>query len=79
MCVANCEAVGLYLDTINNMCVGCHPACETCFGPDYDDCFECSPGFVQVDKNKCDTACSPENSYIIDQVCFRNNIYYLKT
>lgn len=33
-CVGNCESVGLYYDDKNNMCVGCHPACETCFGPE---------------------------------------------
>ena len=45
-CVANCAAVGLYYDPINNICVGCHPACENCFGPDNDDCYSCNSGFV---------------------------------
>jgi hypothetical protein len=34
LCVANCESVGLYLDAADNICVGCHPACEACFGPE---------------------------------------------
>ena len=34
VCVANCEAVGLYYDANLNICVGCHPACASCFGPE---------------------------------------------
>jgi hypothetical protein len=71
MCVANCEAVGLFYDQITNSCVGCHPACAKCFGPENEDCFECNPGFVRVDATTCDTACFPENSYIQNDTCMR--------
>ena len=69
-CVANCDSVGLFYDKINNICVGCHPACATCFGPENEECFECNPGFLQIDNNTCDTECSPENSYVIDEICY---------
>jgi hypothetical protein len=74
-CVANCESVGLFYDPIDNICVGCHPACETCFGPENENCFECSAGFVQMDKYTCDTECYPENSYLINNntVCVGKN------
>eukprot|EP00347_Sterkiella_histriomuscorum_P003818 403362821 len=70
VCVGNCESVGLFYDATNNICVGCHPACSTCFGPENEQCFECNDGFVQVDKYTCDTECFPENSYIVNKtVC----------
>lgn len=65
ICVSNCQSVSLYPDPSSNVCVGCHAACETCFGPQNDDCFECSDGFVQVSDNTCDTQCFPENSYLV--------------
>ena len=46
MCVSNCDSVGLFYDSTNNMCVGCHPACETCFGLSNEDCYECADDFV---------------------------------
>lgn len=67
LCVGNCESVGLFYDKVNNICVGCHPACEKCFGPENEECFECADGFVQIDKYTCDTECYPENSYIVNQ------------
>jgi hypothetical protein len=45
-CVGNCESVGLFYDKVNNICVGCHPACKSCFGPENEECFECEDGFV---------------------------------
>lgn len=65
-CVGNCESVGLFYDSTNNMCVGCHPACATCFGQDYDECFDCNDDFLKIDNTTCDNACSPANSYLID-------------
>ena len=55
MCVANCESVGLFYDAIDNACVGCHPACESCFGPENEECYECNPGFLKMGGNTCDT------------------------
>ena len=49
----------------------CHPACATCFGPENEECFECNPGFLQIDNNTCDTECAPENSYVIEEICYR--------
>ncbi len=66
VCVSNCNSVGLYPDQNNGVCVGCHPACKTCFGPENEECFECADGFVQIDKYICDTECLPENSYIVN-------------
>jgi hypothetical protein len=72
VCVANCKAAGLFYDATNNMCVGCHPACKSCFGPDNDDCYECNHGFVKMNENTCDTECYPPNSYLINgNVCQR--------
>jgi len=72
-CVANCESVGMYFDSISVSCVGCHPACENCFGPENEQCFGCAKGFVQIDNHTCDTECSPENSYVIKDICFPCN------
>lgn len=67
VCVGNCESVGLYYDAVNNICVGCHPACAKCFGPENEECFECNDGFVQMGKYTCDTECYPENSYLVNK------------
>lgn len=77
-CVANCESVGLYYDSTNNKCVGCHDACDSCFGPDSDDCYSCADGFVKVDSTTCDTECNPSNSYLTDNgtVC-NGNLYQI--
>ena len=45
-CVSNCGSVGLFYDSLLNMCVGCHPACESCFGPSHEECYQCADGFV---------------------------------
>jgi len=74
ICVSNCQSVSLYSDPSSNVCVGCHAACETCFGPQNDECFECSDGFVQVSDNTCDTQCFPENSYLVGgEKCMRKS------
>lgn len=70
--MGNCESVGLFYDKTNNICVGCHPACETCFGPENEECFDCAEGFVRIDKYTCDSECYPENSYIVNMTqCMR--------
>jgi hypothetical protein len=75
VCVSNCNSVGLYPDQNNGVCVGCHSACKTCFGPENEECFECADGFVQIDKYICDTECLPENSYIVNgNQCRRKQI-----
>lgn len=67
ICVSNCQSVSLYADPSGgDVCVGCHVACESCFGPQHDECFECNEGFVQVNKYTCDTQCFPENSYLVN-------------
>jgi hypothetical protein len=68
-CVSDCTSVGKFYDSTTNKCVGCHPACETCFGSESSECFECSADFVQVTANTCDSECTPENSYLVDNVC----------
>lgn len=69
-CVSNCESMGLFYDDRENACVGCHPACETCFGPENDQCFDCAVGYLQIDNTTCDTECYPENSFIVnDTIC----------
>jgi hypothetical protein len=78
VCVGNCQSVGLYPDATNRICVGCHPACKSCFGPESESCFECSDGFVQVDDYTCDTACYPENSYLVNGTkCMRKQTYLI--
>lgn len=77
VCVSNCESVGLFLDTKDNICVGCHPACASCSGPDNDDCYECADGFLQIDNTTCDTECFPENSFIENSnQCVGKSIYF---
>jgi len=46
LCVSNCESVGLYYDKINNLCVGCHPACSSCYGPNNYECLGCAEGML---------------------------------
>lgn len=42
-CVSVCPA-GSYGDDDTNDCEECHPSCQTCRGPDEDDCLSCEGG-----------------------------------
>lgn len=35
---------GSYGDDDTNDCEECHPSCQTCSGPDQDDCLSCAEG-----------------------------------
>ena len=61
--------MGLYYDDKSNTCVGCHPACDGCFGPDNSDCYACTQDYLQIDKTTCDLECYPQNSYIVNSQC----------
>ena len=65
LCVGNCDSVGLYPQENDRTCVGCHPACAKCYGPNNDECFDCNDGFIRVSDYMCDSQCYPENSYIL--------------
>jgi hypothetical protein len=90
-CVSDCTSVGLYLDDKLGGCVGCHPACNGCFGPSNDECIDCEDGFLQMgDTNTCDTECSPINSFVANETvcvpchkkcasCFGPNIFECRT
>ena len=39
----------------------CHPSCDTCSGPEEQNCLSCTDGF-QYENNKCSSLC-PEGTY----------------
>ncbi|EAS02591.2 zinc finger lsd1 subclass family protein (macronuclear) [Tetrahymena thermophila SB210] len=57
-CVANCP-FGYFQNKQNNECNLCNDICESCFGPNTDNCKSCvTPYFFQSSTNKCVTECA---------------------
>ena len=67
--------MGLYQADGKDVCVGCHPVCKECDGPNADDCISCNDGYLKVDETTCATECVPVNSYIIDRTCYPCNSF----
>ncbi|KAL4490436.1 hypothetical protein ABPG72_002646 [Tetrahymena utriculariae] len=57
-CVANCP-FGYFQNKSNNECNLCDSICESCFGPNTNNCKSCAtPYFFQSSTNKCVTDCA---------------------
>ncbi|KAI1900130.1 hypothetical protein AGOR_G00046850 [Albula goreensis] len=65
-CVPQCNE-GFYGDEESQECETCHPECQTCGGPNYDDCDSCEEGVTLVNgecvivRKTC-----PSNSFLND-------------
>uniref|UniRef100_A0A8C5MTT0 Proprotein convertase subtilisin/kexin type 5 n=1 Tax=Leptobrachium leishanense TaxID=445787 RepID=A0A8C5MTT0_9ANUR len=55
-CVNDCGS-GFYSDGIDRECDTCYRTCESCLGPDYDECLTC-PGGYELQNGKCSNALS---------------------
>lgn len=56
VCYDDCATTGEYKDSADRICKACHTTCETCKGPNVDDCLSCS-GSRYLYGNMCLTDC----------------------
>lgn len=63
-CVQECEE-GFYADEESQECEACHEDCETCLGPNYDDCNSCDDG-TQLLSGECvaESQLCDDNSFL---------------
>jgi len=65
-CDVSC-AVGTYPDGASNECLRCHYSCNTCSGPNADDCDTCQSGYYKRE-GLCVTACNG-GEFIVNNEC----------